>query len=255
MYIGCMPMIPTNLDLCFCRCLHVERGCSSVVEHLLCMQKVLGSKPSISTSNFFFFLSFPVQFPYKHTITHVYTEDTEDEGANRLGNMSPPCNDGAGERVENGGLSRFAFSLTLERAKLTLLTEVKEVCCWAFFITRNQINSLSLSLSLSQAPSTASSDQLDSNIFHSASSEGHLLDLSPKSTTATFGTDAGLVYSDLTNIHLFSVSGYKGDPTLDYFCAQVCPIYTVQSMGALLLWLKKRTSMYCHWYLYTCTCT
>ena len=84
--------------------------------------------------------------------------------------------------------------------------------------------SLSLSLSLPQAPSSsATGDQLDSNIFHSASSEGHLLDLSPKSTTAAaeVGMDSGLVYSDLTNVHLFSVSGYKGDPTLDYFCAQV----------------------------------
>ena len=62
-----------------------------------------------------------------HIRLHMHADDTEDEGADRLGNLSPPCNDGAGERVENGGLSRFAFSLTLERAKLTMLTEVKEV--------------------------------------------------------------------------------------------------------------------------------
>ena len=83
-----------------------------------------------------------------------------------------------------------------------------------------------VSLSLfppSSLPQAPTSDQLDSNIFHSASSEGHLLDLSPKATTttATVGTDSGLVYSDLASVHLFSVSGYKGDSTLDYFCAQV----------------------------------
>ena len=66
-------------------------------------------------------------FTYTHTHTHTHTEDTEDEAGDRLGGMSPPCNDGAGERVQNGGLSRLAFSLTMERAKLTMLTEVKEV--------------------------------------------------------------------------------------------------------------------------------
>lgn len=55
------------------------------------------------------------------------SEDAEDEGADRLGNMSPPYNDGASEKVQNGGLSWLAFSLTLEKAKLTMLTEVKKV--------------------------------------------------------------------------------------------------------------------------------
>ncbi len=36
----------------------VNWGCSSVVERLLCMQKVLGSKPSLSTSFFSFLLLF-----------------------------------------------------------------------------------------------------------------------------------------------------------------------------------------------------
>lgn len=73
--------------------------------------------------------------------------------------------------------------------------------------------------------STTGSDELDSNIFHSASADGHLLDLSPRSTTAVAGSslirDGGLVLTDITNLHLFSVTGYKGDPTLDYLCAQV----------------------------------
>ena len=106
----------------------MERGCSSVVERLLCMQKVLGSKPSISTFHLFFFclqIFYHLNF-YVHPHNNI-SEDAEDEGADRLGNMSPPYNDGAGEKVQNGGLSRLAFSLTLEKAKLTMLTEVKKV--------------------------------------------------------------------------------------------------------------------------------
>ena len=75
--------------------------------------------------SFFFFCLQILNF-YMHLHNNI-SEDAEDEGADRLGNMSPPYNDGAGEKVQNGGLSRLAFSLTLEKAKLTMLTEVKEV--------------------------------------------------------------------------------------------------------------------------------
>ena len=39
--------------------------------------------------------------------------------------LSPPFNEEHGV-VQNGGLSQLAFSLSIERAKLTILTEVNE---------------------------------------------------------------------------------------------------------------------------------
>ena len=60
-------------------------------------------------------------------------------------------------------------------------------------------------------------------MFQSATYDGRLLDLSPRSShPPPTHKDCGLAVADLTNLHLFSVSGYKGDPTHDYFCAQVC---------------------------------
>ena len=56
----------------------------------------------------------------------MYVEESEDDIAPGMERCSPPANDGNGGEVQNGGLSRLAFSLTVEKARLTVLTEVNE---------------------------------------------------------------------------------------------------------------------------------
>ena len=64
--------------------------------------------------------------------SHLYflyfpSEESEDDIAPGMERFSPPSNDGNGGEVQNGGLSQLAFSLTVEKARLTILTEVNEV--------------------------------------------------------------------------------------------------------------------------------
>ncbi len=74
---------------------------------------------------------------------------------------------------------------------------------------------------------TQDEDEESSSVFHSVSSTVPLVDLSPKRTGRPQGVgeegwgEHGLVVMDLTDIKLFAVSGYMGDSTHNYFCAQV----------------------------------
>ena len=61
-------------------------------------------------------------------------------------------------------------------------------------------------------------------MYESVMSE-RLLDLSPRRTTSreegVTREAHGLVVTDLRDIWMFAASGYLGDSTHDYFCAQV----------------------------------
>ena len=80
-----------------------EWGCSSVVERLLCMQKVLGSKPSISNQHFFFILLkiywsghqdsfYWVGYTHVHKVhVHVHVCVYEKKSSHRLLLLKLPC--------------------------------------------------------------------------------------------------------------------------------------------------------------------
>ncbi len=64
---------------------------------------------------------------------------------------------------------------------------------------------------------------MDSTIFHSAQSVVQLLDLSPRGTghPPVSSPNNGLVLLQASGLHLFTVLGYKGDPSHDFVCIQV----------------------------------
>ncbi len=67
-------------------------------------------------------------------------------------------------------------------------------------------------------------DSVDSSLFHSAQSVVQLLDLSPRvggHPPASFPPINGLVLLQASGLHLFTVLGYKGDPSHDFICTQV----------------------------------
>ncbi|XP_064403938.1 autophagy-related protein 2 homolog B-like isoform X2 [Halichondria panicea] len=76
----------------------------------------------------------------------------------------------------------------------------------------------------SGVPSEACPEEsMDSTIFHSAQSVVQLLDLSPRGTghPPVSSPNNGLVLLQASGLHLFTVLGYKGDPSHDFVCIQI----------------------------------
>ena len=85
---------------------------------------------------------------------------------------------------------------------------------------------ISIQASSSENASKGSGSSDDEGAMDSvyASAVSHrLLDLSPKTSDRSHHhhQEHGLIVLDTSNLHLFVVTGYKGNPTHDYLCAQV----------------------------------
>ena len=159
-----------------------------------------------------------------HTHTFSFSEESDEEGNDEVSYVlhQPPIpHDGPLAPPQR--FSTLAFSLSVERGRVSMTTAVEEVC-------QRERESKSEKLCVAVIPhlisiqplSDGCDDDPTSSVYTSATSDGHLLDLSPRRNSApATHHEHGLVVATFSNIHAFVVTGYLGDSAHDYFFVQV----------------------------------
>jgi len=137
-------------------------------------------------------------------------EESDEEGNDEVSHVlhQPPIpHDGSLAPPQR--FSTLAFSLSVERGRVSMTTAVEE------------------------PPSDGCDDDPTSSVYTSATSDGHLLDLSPRRNSApATHYEHGLVVATLSNIHAFAVTGYLGDSAHDYFFVQLHE-FSLHHLGSL----------------------
>jgi len=162
-------------------------------------------------------------------------EESDEEGNDEVSHVlhQPPIpHDGSLAPPQR--FSTLAFSLSVERGRVSMTTAVEEVC-------QRERESKSKKLCVGvishlisiQPPSDGCDDDPTSSVYTSATSDGHLLDLSPRRNSApATHYEHGLVVATLSNIHAFAVTGYLGDSAHDYFFVQLHE-FSLHHLGSL----------------------